>query len=193
MFSTNRSPAIANGDQNGIHHRRWVPRTYEQTNKIVMNKSASQFQFKLIITMLFSYGRGQQRINDDEKCRQIARDFDCHGDIAQCSTSRASLEATRCRHRQSACSVSPWQLPWSMNSNKTHKTQTKHNFQLATTVHFDRQLFMRISGPKTDPLFSSSMQQASFKCEMPRLEPKKSWTFLAIKRCQGTKSKKVIN
>jgi hypothetical protein len=27
--------------------------------------------------MLFSYGNGQQRINDNEKCRQIARDFDC--------------------------------------------------------------------------------------------------------------------
>jgi hypothetical protein len=33
--------------------------------------------------MLFSYhGSGQQRINDNEKCRQIARDFDCHADAA---------------------------------------------------------------------------------------------------------------
>ena len=36
------------------------------------------------------------------------------------------------------------------------------------------------------------MQQALFKCEMPRLELKSSRSFLAIKRCQGTKSKKVI-
>jgi hypothetical protein len=36
------------------------------------------------------------------------------------------------------------------------------------------------------------MQQASFKCETPRLELKSSAKFLAIKRCQGTKSKKVI-
>jgi hypothetical protein len=32
--------------------------------------------------MLFSYGSGQQRINDNEKCRQIARDFYCHADAA---------------------------------------------------------------------------------------------------------------
>jgi hypothetical protein len=36
------------------------------------------------------------------------------------------------------------------------------------------------------------MQQALFKCEMPQLELKSLWSFLAIKRCQGTKSKKVI-
>jgi len=45
--------------------------------------------------------------------------------------------------------------------------------------------------PKMDPLLSSSMQRASLKCKMPRLELKNLWSFLAIKRCQGTKSKKV--
>jgi hypothetical protein len=44
------------------------------------------------------------------------------GRIARWSTSRASLEATGCRH------VSPRRPPWSMNSNKAHKTLTKHNF-----------------------------------------------------------------
>jgi len=44
-----------------------------------------------------------------------------------------------------------------------------------------------------DPLLSSSMRQASFKCEMPRLELKSSRSFLAIKRFQWTKSKEVIN
>jgi hypothetical protein len=43
-----------------------------------------------------------------------------------------------------------------------------------------------------DPLLSSSMQQAPFKCEMPRLELVNLWTFLDIKGCQGTKRKKVI-
>ncbi len=52
---------------------------------------------------------------------------------------------------------------------------------------------MRISYPKTDPLLRSSMRQASFKCEAPRLELKSSRSFLAIKLCQRTKSKKVIN
>ncbi len=50
------------------------------------------------------------------------------GRIAQWSTSRASLKATGCCHRLSACIVSPWRPPWSNNSNQTHKTLTKHNF-----------------------------------------------------------------
>ena len=50
------------------------------------------------------------------------------GRIALWSTSRASLEATGCRHWASACAVLPWRLPWSKNSNQTHKTLTKHNF-----------------------------------------------------------------
>ena len=50
------------------------------------------------------------------------------GRIAQWITSGASLEATGCRHRASACAVSPRRPPWSTNSNKTHKTLTKHNF-----------------------------------------------------------------
>ena len=86
--------------------------------------------------MLFSYGSGQQRIDNNEKCRQIVGDFDCHGNAAvRCgvhgpmgSTSRASLKATGCRHRSSACAVLPRQPPWSTNLNETHKTLTKHNF-----------------------------------------------------------------
>jgi hypothetical protein len=50
------------------------------------------------------------------------------GRIARWSTSRASLEATGCRHLASACAVLPRRPPWLMNSNKTHKTLTKHNF-----------------------------------------------------------------
>jgi len=58
------------------------------------------------------------------------------GHIARWSTSRASLEATGCRHRENAFAVSPRWPPWSTNSNKTHKTLTKHNFYLATIVIF---------------------------------------------------------
>jgi hypothetical protein len=32
--------------------------------------------------MLFSYDFGQQRINNNNKCRLIAGDFDCHADAA---------------------------------------------------------------------------------------------------------------
>ncbi len=51
---------------------------------------------------------------------------------------------------------------------------------------------MRISYPKTDHLLRSLLQRASFKCETPQLELKSLRSFLAIKRCQRTKSKKVI-
>ena len=44
-----------------------------------------------------------------------------------------------------------------------------------------------------NPLLSSLTQQASFKCKTPRLELKSSRSFLAIKRFQWTKSKKVMN
>jgi len=50
------------------------------------------------------------------------------GRISQWSTSRASLEATGCRHRLSACAVSPRRLPWSKNLNQTHKTLTNYSF-----------------------------------------------------------------
>jgi hypothetical protein len=32
--------------------------------------------------MLFSHGSGQQQINDSKKCRQIAGNFDGHGNAA---------------------------------------------------------------------------------------------------------------
>ena len=32
--------------------------------------------------MLFSYGSGQQQIDNNQKCRQITGDFDCHADAA---------------------------------------------------------------------------------------------------------------
>jgi hypothetical protein len=51
---------------------------------------------------------------------------------------------------------------------------------------------MRILGPETKLLLSSSMQQALFKCETPRLELKSSATFLCIKRGKGRKIGKVI-
>ena len=60
------------------------------------------------------------------------------GHITQWSTSRASLKATGCRHQLSACAVFPWRPTWLTNLIETHKTLTKHNFYLATMVHFDR-------------------------------------------------------
>ena len=58
------------------------------------------------------------------------------GHIARWSTSRASLKATGCCHWASAYAKLPRWPPWSTNSNKTHKTLTKHNFYQATIVLF---------------------------------------------------------
>ena len=55
----------------------------------------------------------------------------------------------------------PWRPPWLTNLLKQHKTPTKHNFLLATTVHVDLYLFMRISCHQMDPLLSSLMSQAA--------------------------------
>jgi hypothetical protein len=95
--------------------------------------------------MLFSYVSGQQQISNNKKCRQIAGNFDCHVDAAvrrgaHCpiehiqgfTRSHWMLPSGECR------AVLPQRPPWLMNLNKTHKTLTKHNFYLATMVHFER-------------------------------------------------------
>jgi hypothetical protein len=50
------------------------------------------------------------------------------GHITRRSTSGATLEATGCRHRVSACAVLHRRPPWSTNLLKQLKTLTKHNF-----------------------------------------------------------------
>ena len=42
--------------------------------------------------MLFIHGSGQQRIDDNKKCRQIAGDFDGHGDAAVQSEAHRPME-----------------------------------------------------------------------------------------------------
>ena len=87
------------------------------------------------------------------------------------------------------CPGAPMVKEFEWNTQNTTKTQLLAS---NTMVHFDRYLFVRISYPKTDPRLSSSMRQASFKCETLRLELKSSAKFLAIKCCQRTKFGKVI-
>ena len=78
--------------------------------------------------MLFSYGYGQQQIGDSKNAgKSLAisiairmRRYDA-GHIAQYNTSKASLGATGCRHRASACAVLPRRPPWSANLLKQHK------------------------------------------------------------------------
>ncbi len=75
-------PTAKNGGRNGTHRWRWAPKQYKYTNKIVMNNPLLQFQFKLIITMLFSYCCGWQWNQRWQKWRRFAGNFDCHGDAA---------------------------------------------------------------------------------------------------------------
>jgi hypothetical protein len=78
------------------------------------------------------------------------------------------------------------QFEW--NTQNTNKTQL-----LASNYCTFRSLVVCENfNPKTDSLLSSSMQQASYKCEMPWLELESSAKFLVIKRCQRAKFGKVI-
>ena len=110
------------------------------------------------------------------------------GRITQWSTPRASLEATGCHHQWVLASHcrggrhSQWFWSKTQNTNK--------NLFLASYPKVDQS--WKLSYPILDPLVSSSMQQASFKCEMPWLELKSLRTFLAIKCCQLTEIGKVI-
>ena len=84
------------------------------------------------------------------------------------------------------CSIAPTaamvdKFEWNkQNNNKTQLLASNYStfWSLVVCENFN---------PKMDPLISSLMQQAAFKCEMPQLELENSATFLAIKHCQQKK------
>jgi hypothetical protein len=85
--------------------------------------------------MLFSYGSGRQQIDSKKNAAEsmailiaMAMQWYDAGRIARWITSGASLEATGCSHRASACAVSPQRPPWPTNSLKQHKKLTKNYF-----------------------------------------------------------------
>ena len=123
-----------------------------------------------------------------EQCTTQDGDVGCK---ARWSTSWASLEATGCRHWASASIASPWWLRWLTILVKNTQHWQKTIFRNLTYGRL-RPKATRTLYPKSDRLLSSLMQQASFKCETPQLELKSSQTFLCIKRCERTKSQKVI-
>jgi hypothetical protein len=98
------------------------------------------------------------------------------------------LPSGKCLHRiaPAAAMVNKF-IETTQNTNKTQLLAINYG------VTFWGLVVCENFNPKTDPLLSSSMQQASFKCEMPRLELKSSWSFLAIKHCQRTKRKKLLS
>ena len=74
--------------------------------------------------MLFSYGYGQQQIGDNNKCRRIAVDFECHTDAAVRRGVYLPIEhvqgSTGCHHQASACAVLLRRPSWLTNLLKQH-------------------------------------------------------------------------
>ncbi len=108
--------------------------------------------------MLLSHGSGKQQIDDNKKCRQIAGDFDGHGDAAVRREAhrpmehiQASLKATGRRHRVSACVISPRQLPWSTIS-KQLLARNYTTFQALVI----RENFIPQNGPSTQIIDATS-------------------------------------
>ncbi len=144
--------------------------------------------------MLFSYVSGQQRIGNNKKCRWIAGDFDCHADAAVRRGAHRPIEQIQgftwshwmrplgeCLRRiaPAAAMVNKF-VETTLNTNKTQLLPCNYGTFRALVV-------CENFNPKMDPVLSSLMRQASFKCKMPQLELKSVRSFLAIiKRCQGT-------
>ncbi len=87
--------------------------------------------------MIISYGNGQQQKWACKKCRKLlavlitmGMGWCRAGCIAQWSTSRASLEATRCCHQASVCAVLPWRLtlPWFLWKTQVDRSQKSWEF-----------------------------------------------------------------
>jgi hypothetical protein len=117
----NRSPAFCNDSQNIMHCSRRASIIYELTNNILTNNNMARLYFIMTRTMLFSCGNAQQIINNRNKnaadslavsrAVQIRR-YDAQH-IAHYGRSRATLDATGCRHRVSIHPVLPQRTPWS--------------------------------------------------------------------------------
>jgi hypothetical protein len=146
--------------------------------------------------MLFSYGSGEKRIDGNTKCRRIDGYFYCHGNAAVRCGADIPIEhvqgftrshwmppSVECSHRIApAAAIVNEFVETTQNTNKTQLLASNYSTFRALVI----------SEPKMNPLLSSLMRRGSFKCETTRLELKSSRSFLAIKRCQRTKSKKVI-
>ena len=89
--------------------------------------------------MLFNYFSGQQRIDDNEKCRRIAGNFDCHAGgsmdhIRGFTRSHWMQPSGECLRRiaPAAAMVDEF-VETTQNTNKTQLLPSNY-----CTVHFDR-------------------------------------------------------
>ena len=153
-----------------------------------MNILVTLIYFILTITWSLAYGCGQQRNWQDKKCRQIDDDFEGHGDAAVWRGVHRPMEHIQgftqshwmpplvdclCRIAPAAAMVDKFEWD-TQNSNNTQLLAINYSTLRSLVVCENFK-------PKTDPLFSSSMRQVSFKCETPWLELESSASFLSIK------------
>ena len=82
--------------------------------------------------MLFSYGSGEQQIEDNKKCRQIAGYFNCHVEQRGAHCPMDQTQGFTQSHWMpplgGAHAIFPQRPPWLTNLLKQHKTLTEHNF-----------------------------------------------------------------
>ena len=136
-----------------------------------MNNAVSRFKFKLIITLLFSNGNGQQRIDDNKKCRQIAGNFDCHADVAVRRGAHRPMEHIQgsglhwkpldAAMGECMCCIGIAPAA-AMVDEFVENTQNTDKTQLLASNYgtFRSPVVNENCNPNTDPLLSSSMQQA---------------------------------
>jgi hypothetical protein len=122
------------------------------------------------------------------KCRWIDGNFDCRGNAAvrRGGWSHWMPRSVKCSH-----SIAP---AAAMVNKFVEKTQNANKTQLEASNYgtFWALVVSENFIPKTNPLISSSMRQASCKCKTPWLELKSLRLFLAIKCWNRKKTKKVI-
>ena len=142
---------------------------------------------------------GNNKINDDKKwlkCWWFWLPWRC-GDMMRGASTNESHTGLHSKPLDAAIGWVPMfycrgcrdghRFEWNtQNTNRTQLLASKYGKNRSLVVYEN---FI----PRMDPLLSSSMQQASFECEMPWLELKSSWIFLAIKRCQQTKVEKLLS
>ena len=150
------------------------------------------------LTWPLAYSCGQQQNQCDKKCRQIDDDFDGHGDAAVQPGAHRSMEhiqgftwshwmppLVECSHciTPAAAMVKEFESN-TQNTNKTQLLASNYGKFLLLVV-------CENFNPKTNPLLSSSMRQASCKCEMPRFELKSSRKFSSYQTLSADKNSKI--
>ena len=78
----NRSPAVNNGSQNGIHCRQRATIIYELTNNMIMNTLVTRLYFKLTIIMLFATISQAKKAAATNKCTSVVGHFNGHANKA---------------------------------------------------------------------------------------------------------------